>query len=79
MNTQVPSQRWALPSDSRWDIHYPSFERWVNDEYDMKSNDIVGFRFESFDDALQSDELMDFYVDMLEQARGEMRAERYYD
>jgi len=78
MGAAIPSQRWAGPSDSRWDIHFPSFELWVNEDHDPQTNTIAGFNL-TYDEAIESDELMDFYVDMIEQARGEAQAERYYD
>lgn len=75
--SDIPEQRWALPTDSRWDIHFGSFEQWVNEDYDDETQTIAGFRL-TYDEAIESDELMDFYVEMMEDARAEAMADRYH-
>lgn len=62
MNAELPSQRWALPSDSLYDKHYNEFENWVNDIYkfDMQYTD-YGLTC-SFDEALQDEHLFDTFI-----------------
>lgn len=75
---EVPSQRWALPSDSDHDIYGDSFERWVNDEYDEESGSILG-RTMTYDEAMESDELFEIYVEMVKADAADALAERMAD
>lgn len=74
LNAQVPSQRWALPSDSKWDTYYNDYERWVNDHYDEETQSIFG-RPMSYDEAIGDEDLFDAYVDDYETGLAEARAD----
>lgn len=59
----TPSQRWALPEDTKWDIWYDRFEGWLNDNYDMKSQSIAGYTT-TWEDACESEDLLDLFIEM---------------
>lgn len=72
---------WYPPeqSDSKWDIYYNDFELWLNEHYDMEAQSIAGTHM-TWEDACESDALLDQYIQEREEAIGEARAERdYYD
>lgn len=70
MDAQVPSQRWALPTDSLWDIHYDGFEAWVNDHYEMETQTIFTYTM-TWEDACESEELFDLYLEDLNYRDGD--------
>ena len=75
MRQQIPSQRWALPTDSLWDRYENFFDSWVNENYDAENESIFGIKM-SFDDEMDDYDLKDrFLEDMIDQA-AEARAER---
>lgn len=78
MDAEVPSQRWALPSDSKWDRYYDQFEGWVNDHYDMETQSIFG-RSMTWEQACEDENLFDYFVEDWEDALAEARAEARYD
>lgn len=79
MDAQVPSQRWALPTDSKWDIHRNDYERWVDENYENDTQSIFGWTM-TYDQAMENEELFDSYIEMIEEGRAEARAEdAYYD
>lgn len=57
----IPEQRWALPKDDKWDIHYNMFEVWLDENYDKATDTVFGM---SLEDACESEELLDEYIDM---------------
>jgi hypothetical protein len=65
---QIPEQRWALPTDSLWDIHYNEFELWLNDNYNMEDRAIFGYHV-SWDDACESEDVFDMFMIQRERAR----------
>lgn len=75
---EVPSQRWALPTDSDYDIYGDGFETWVNDEYDEDTQTIAG-RSMTYDEAMESDILFEMYVESVKSAAAEAIAERMMD
>ena len=78
MDAQVPSQRWALPSDSDWDRYGDEFERWVNDNYNEDTQTIFGQTM-TYDEAIASEGLFESFVQDWEDALAEARAERMAD
>jgi hypothetical protein len=77
-DAQVPSQRWALPSDSDWDRYGDEFERWVNDNYNEDTQTIFGQAM-TYDEAMASEGLFESFVQDWEDALAEARAERMAD
>lgn len=63
LDAQVPSQRWALPSDSLYDKHYNQFELWVNDIYKFNMQYTEYGLTCSYDEALGDDELFQVFMD----------------
>ena len=78
MDAPVPSQRWALPEDSKWDTHYNDFEWWVNENYNVETQSIFGQQM-TYDEAISNENLFDSFVQDWEDALNEARAEAYYD
>lgn len=75
----VPSQRWALPTDSKWDKYENEYEAWLNDNYDMPSQSIAG-RQMTWEEACEDEYLFDEFVQMREDGLAEARAEdAHYD
>jgi hypothetical protein len=66
--TSIPAARWAGPQDTLRDIHYAGFEHWLNDNYDMASSTIFGLHIQ-WDDACESDDLFDDYIDHVDRTR----------
>ena len=67
---QIPEQRWALPTDSKWDTYYSDFEMWLNDEYDMETQTVCGYQM-TWEDACESEDLLDIFIEMWEYRDGE--------
>ena len=59
---EVPSQRWALPSDSDYDKYANDFEHWLNDNYDDKSQMIAG-RHMTWEQACEDEWLFDVFLE----------------
>lgn len=78
-DAQVPSQRWALPTDSKWDKYEHAYEIWLNENYDMEGQYIAG-RHMTWEEACEDEYLFDEFVEAQEEAAAEARAEdAYYD
>jgi len=75
MDANIPSQRWALPTDSLWDRYENFFDSWVNENYDPDDESIFGVKM-SFDDALDDDDLKDRFLEHMVDQAAEARAER---
>lgn len=60
LNAQVPSQRWALPSDDDRDRYENQYDRWISDHYDEKSDTVLGVPYA---EAWDSDDLFDQFMD----------------
>ena len=78
MSAQIPSQRWALPSDSDWDRYYNDYERYINDHYDVETQSIFGQQM-TYDEAIGNEDLFESFVQDWEDALNEARAERMAD
>ena len=78
MRQQIPSQRWALPTDSLWDKYENFFDSWVNENYDPNDESIFGVKM-SFDDALDDDDLRDRFLEHMVDEAAEAAAERMSD
>lgn len=75
----IPEQRWALPTDSKWDKYENEYEVWLNDNYDMKCQSIAG-RYMTWEEACEDEYLFDEFVQMREEGLAEARAEdAHYD
>jgi hypothetical protein len=61
MDAQIPSQRWALPSDSDRDKYENEFELWVNNNYDDKAMKIAG-RHMTWDECFEDEWLFDDFI-----------------
>lgn len=61
-DAQIPSQRWALPEDSKWDIYYNDFEMWLNEKYDMETQAVAGHTL-TWDEACESEDLLDIFIE----------------
>lgn len=64
----IPSQRWALPEDDKWDIYYDMFEGWLDENYDLATGLVFGM---SWEDACESEDLLDEYIDMFTEREGD--------
>jgi len=75
MRQQIPSQRWALPTDSLWDIYGNFYDSWLDENYDFRKQEILGFKI-PYGEAVESDELRDIYLEIMVAQAAEARAER---
>ena len=60
LNAPVPSQRWALPSDTDRDRYENDYDRWIDDHYDDESGTIFGVPYE---EAWDSDDLFEQFME----------------
>lgn len=71
----IPSQRWALPSDTTWDKYEDFYDQWLDEHYDFEKNEIFGMKM-SQEEAFESEEVRDIYLDIMVTDAAEARAER---
>ena len=60
LDAQIPSQRWALPSDSDRDKYDNQYDAWLNEHFDPATNTIFGIPHdEAWDDGDLFEQFMD--------------------
>ena len=75
MRQYIPSQRWALPTDSLWDIYGDFYDSWLDENYVFVAKKILWFEME-YEEAVESEDLRDAYLDIMIAQAAEARAER---
>ncbi len=60
---RIPEARWAGPEDTKWDTHFNQYEAWINENYDGDTGLVFGH---TLDDAYQSEELLDEFIEWWE-------------
>jgi len=62
--SDIPEQRWALPTDNLRDKYEYEYEAWLNNNYDMTGQIIVGRRM-TWEQACEDESLFDDFLDDL--------------